>query len=117
MKNFILTVSIILLLNGCSQVDGANPSQNSALNNLAGKKEKTKDGFLQNSLNSWLKSDWKTSIEKDETIKEKYKDSDRSFTLQEYIEKANTYDKVQDFNKTDSHVEKINSMPVIGSKQ
>ncbi|QOY54277.1 hypothetical protein HUE87_10405 [Candidatus Sulfurimonas marisnigri] len=117
MKNITLIILIIILLNGCSQVDGANPSQNKALNTLAGKEEKTKKGFLQNTMDSWVEKEWTPTIEKDEKIKEINKDEDRNFTIQEFIDKASIYNKSYDDNNSSnsSHIKKINSLPVIGN--
>jgi len=57
MKNLILAISTIILLTSCSKVDGANPSQNEALNSIAGKKEK-KSGYMQQKLDKWLNEEW-----------------------------------------------------------
>ncbi len=46
-----------LIMNSCSQVDGANPSQNQAVNMVAGKKDK-KPALMQNLLDNWLKTEW-----------------------------------------------------------
>ena len=48
------------MFNACSKVDGVNPSQNKALNKVAGKKEK-KSGAMQNALDNWLKDEWNPS--------------------------------------------------------
>ncbi|MCW8895790.1 MAG: hypothetical protein OQK48_00470 [Sulfurimonas sp.] len=57
MKKLLLLIPVALMLNSCSQVDGANPSQNKAVNAVAGKKEK-KPAAMQNMLDSWLKNEW-----------------------------------------------------------
>jgi len=57
MKKLILLIPIAFMLNSCSQVNGANPSQNKALNSVAGIKEK-KAGAMQKALNNWLKNEW-----------------------------------------------------------
>ena len=49
------------MMNSCSQVDGANPSQNKTLNMISGKKEK-KAGLMQNALDNWLKNEWSPTI-------------------------------------------------------
>ena len=61
MKNLILAVSAIILLTSCSKVDGVNPSQNEALNSVAGKKEK-KSGFMQQKLDKWLSEEWSPAV-------------------------------------------------------
>lgn len=58
MKNLIIAVSAIVLLTSCSKVDGANPSQNKALNTVSGKKEKEQSGFMQQKLDKWLSEEW-----------------------------------------------------------
>jgi len=145
------------MFNACSQVDGANPSQNKALNAVSGTKQK-KAGAMQNALDNWLKDEWNPStsdsqkptadttvkivpnkdgsaklvdtksgetlkeISKEEVIeqqevKAKYQEEDRPFTLQEYIDKAAVYNKNNPSDDTNSHVKKINAMPVIGIKK
>ncbi|MDA7818396.1 hypothetical protein N9A28_09425 [Sulfurimonas sp.] len=193
-KLITLTTSTLLIFTACSQVDGANPSQNKAVNAVAGKKEKT-DGFMQRSLDKWLKEEWdpvvssatkpngetkvkivpnedgssklvesdtgivlkemtkeetqihkeikepkikivekvdgsadvievktgviikemtKEQVENRKEVQEKYSDEDRSFTLQEYVDKMSVYNSANVTNDKDSHTRKINSMPVIG---
>lgn len=114
MKNLILAVSAIVLLTSCSKVDGVNPSQNSALNSVAGKEENKKDGLMQQALDSWLLSDWTPTIEKNESIKKKNSNDERDFTLQEYVDKITTYNKEHNSSEQNSHKHKISSMPVIG---
>ncbi|MDQ1245353.1 MAG: hypothetical protein QG565_1694, partial [Campylobacterota bacterium] len=36
MKNTIMTIFAVMLFSACSKVDGVNPSQNKALNSVAG---------------------------------------------------------------------------------
>ncbi len=114
MKNLILAVSAIILLTSCSKVDGANPSQNRALNSVSGKEEKEKSGYLQEALNNWTKNDWTPAVEKNEDIKKKNENESRNFTLQEYVDKIEVYNKEQNSTHTESHKKKISSMPVIG---
>ena len=154
MKKLLLLIPIAIMLNSCSQVEGVNPSQNRALNYVAGKKEK-KPALMQNLLDNWLKNEWtpsvsdakaptgqtrvkiipnndgsaklvetktgvvlkeitKEQIKKQEEIKAKYKEEDRDFTLQEYIDKMAVYNSTNYSDEKDSHTKKINSMPVIG---
>ena len=145
------------MFNACSQVDGANPSQNEALNKVSGTKTK-KPGAMQNALDNWLKNEWNPStsdsdtptadtkvkvvenedgsaklvkIESGETLKEiskeevtrqkevksKYQDDDRPFTLQEYVDKAAVYNASHPTDDSNSHVKKMNTLPVIGVKK
>jgi len=115
MKNLLLAVTAIVFLNSCSQVDGANPSQNKALNTLAGKTKKTKSGYMQQALDSWIKDEWTPTVEKNEAIKKKNENKSRRFTIQEYVDKAKVYSKEHSSTSSESHIKKINAMPVIGT--
>ncbi|MDD3451660.1 hypothetical protein [Sulfurimonas sp.] len=151
-----MTISAALLLASCAKVDGANPSQNQALNAISGKKESDNSGFMQQKLDRWLKEEWspitegttppngetsvkivpkengtselidaKTGVllkkmDKEETKREqelqaKYQDEERPFTLQEYIDKMERYNSRVSSDEKNSHVGKINAMPVIGT--
>jgi len=157
MKRLIILIPIILLFTACQNSNGVSPSQNKALNTLAGKKEK-KPSFMQNSLDNWLKNEWnptvsnakapkgetkvkiisnedgtaklidvktdivlkemtKKQVTKQKEIQEKYKEEDRNFTLQEYIDKMAVYNSTDISDEKNSHVNKMNNMPVIGSKR
>ncbi len=61
MKKIILTTSTIILFAACSQIDGANPSQNKVVNAVAGKTEK-KSGYMQQALDKWLAEDWSPAV-------------------------------------------------------
>jgi hypothetical protein len=116
MKNSMKIITLIvtaLILGACSSDKVVNPSQNSALNSVSNS-QKEKTGAMQESLNNWLNKEWTPSIEKDEAIKEKYADEKRDFTLQEYVEKSEVYIKENNATAKNSHVDKINAMPVIG---
>lgn len=156
MKNIIMTISTLVLFSACSKVDGLNPSQNVALNTLAGKKEKEKSGFMQQRLDKWLNEEWspvtegakvptgetkikiienqngtaklvesetgtvlkeisKEELKVQKEIHGKYQDKDRSFTLQEYIDKMAVYNGMHISDEKNSHVKKIDAMPVIGT--
>ena len=76
---------------------------------------------MQKSLDKWLKDEWEPTVNKDKEIQKKYpktekesvKTSERSFTLQEFVDKAVVYrKKTPDSNN--SHVKKVESLPVIG---
>ena len=155
MKKFLLLIPVALMLNSCSQVDGANPSQNKAVNAIAGKKEK-KPALMQNLLDDWLKNEWdptvsgteaptgkttvkivpnedgsaklvevktgavlkeltKDQVKKQKEVQDKYKKEDRNFTLQEYVDKMAVYNSTHLSDEKNSHVKKINTMPVIGT--
>ena len=114
----IVTTLALLSMSACSTTEVGNPSQNDALNSVTTSGKNQKTGAIQNSLNNWLKDDWTPSIEKDEEIQKKYKDKNRDFTLQEYVDKSEVYVKDKNttlYNEENSHSEKMKSMPVIGN--
>jgi len=137
MKHFyptLISTFTLVLLTACAQSNPTAPSQNSALNSISPTKEKT-DGWMQNSLDSWLKDDWEPKVSNDKKIQEKYMETkiirdangssekvefvekdDKGFTLQEYVDKIKAYvDSKKDDKKEESHADKMKSMPVIGS--
>lgn len=57
-----MTILAVILLSACSKVEGVNPSQNEALNGIAGKKEK-KSGYMQQKLDKWLNEEWSPLVE------------------------------------------------------
>ena len=155
MKKLLLLIPMALIMNSCSQVDGANPSQNKAVNAVAGKKEK-KPAAMQNLLDKWLTEEWspvvsgtkaptgdtkvkvvpnedgsaklietdtgvvlkemtKEQVEKQKELQTKYKEEDRPFTLQEYVDKMAVYNSTHTSDEANSHTNKINTMPVIGT--
>ncbi|MCK4875037.1 MAG: hypothetical protein KAS26_04230 [Sulfurimonas sp.] len=155
MKKLLLLIPIVFIFNACSQVDGANPSQNKVLNAVGGKKEK-KPALMQNLLDDWLKNEWsptvsgaeaptgqtkvkiipnedgtaklveaktgivlkemtKEQVKKRKEVQEKYKEKDRDFTLQEYIDKMAVYNSTHVSDEKNSHTKKINTLPVIGT--
>lgn len=114
MYHIILAISAVVLLASCSKVDGANPSQNRALNTVSGEVENKKSGYMQNKLDSWVKEEWTPKVEKNETIKKKNEDESRDFVLQEYVDKMEVYNKEHNSTTTGSHTKKISSMPIIG---
>lgn len=113
MYRLIASLCLVLLFSACSKVGGANPSQNRALNEISGKEE-SKNGHMQQALDNWIKSDWTPSVEKEESVKKINEDKNRDFTLQEYADKMALYNKEHSTTTTDSHSQKISSMPVIG---
>lgn len=114
MKTLIMTLSVAIFFISCSKVDGANPSQNKVLNSVAGKEEKAKSGYMQQALDNWIEKDWTPTVEKDETIKKKNKDEARDFTLQEYVDKIKLYTSEQNSTSSESHSQKMKSLPVVG---
>lgn len=117
MYRLIASLCCVLLLTACSKIDGANPSQNNALNEISPNMQSKKSGHMQNALDNWLKSDWTPSVEKDASIKKKNGDESRDFTLQEYVDKMTAYNKEHNSSDTESHKKKISSMPVIGDSK
>ena len=61
MKKLLLLIPMALIMNSCSQVDGANPSQNKTVNIFAGTKAK-KPGYMQRALDNWLKTEWEPTV-------------------------------------------------------
>lgn len=158
MKNIIMTILAVTLFSACTKIDGVNPSQNKALNSVAGTTEKRKSGYMQQKLNKWLNEEWspvvtgtepptgdtavkiiegengtaklvetktgtllkemtKEEVIKQKEMQEKYSDEDRNFTLQEYVDKMALYNSTYASDEDESHAQKINSIPVIGSKK
>ena len=149
-----MTILAVTLFSACSKVGGANPSQNEALNSVAGKKEK-KSGYMQQALDNWLKNEWEPivagteaptgdtkveiipnedgsaklvetdtgvvlkelsveQVKKQKEVQSKYKEEDRPFTLQEYVDKMSVYNATHSTDEENSHTNKLSSMPVIG---
>jgi hypothetical protein len=100
---------ILIIFSSCSRINGVNPSQNKAVNLVAGKTEK-KTGFLQKSLDNWLKTEWEPTT----STKSKHRDENRSFTLQEYVDKLDVYNNSHVTDEKNSHYNRVNNMPVIG---
>ena len=115
MKNkFLITLFIALIFNSCSSIDGINPSQNNSLNNITDTNKEKKNGLMQKALDSWLEDEWTPFLEKDKEIKKENSNKKRSFSLQEYVDKAILYRGENNSSIEDSHSKKIKSMPVIG---
>ena len=121
MKNITLTALTVLTIVGmsaCGSKELGSPSQNSALNSVTTSGKNTKSAGMQKSLDSWLEKEWTPTVEKDKEIQKKYKDEDRDFTLQEYVDKSEAYLKDKNstkYNAENSHSQKMKSMPVIGN--
>ena len=139
MKRIIVKYSTILALvlsTACSSTSpDVSPSQNDALNRISNSSAKSDKGSLQSALDSFLKDDWTPTVEKDEEIQKKYmkrvdanesndtnksiyvEDEDKPFTLQEYVDKRAAYVKEHPADHNNSHVHKLEMMPVIGNNR
>lgn len=128
-------ITLVSLL-GCATGGSVAPSQNESLNVISPSGKQQKAGAMQHSLDSWLKDDWEPTVKKDETIRKKYmkekvvetektngkkktkvvyeEDNNKSFTLQEYVDKAAAYRKAHPNDYEHSNVKKLEAMPVIG---
>jgi len=113
MKNMMILLLTILLLNACSVNNPNTPSQNSRLNRLTSATKK-ESGSVQKALDSWLNEEWIPKVEKDKKIKAIDSDKERDFRLQEYVDKAVVYFKESNTTAKESHLKKLNSLPVIG---
>ena len=76
--------------------------------------QKKKSGSAQKALDTWLQDSWTPTIEKDKKIKEVNSNKDREFKLQEYIDKIGIYLKENNSSTEESHLKRLNAMPVIG---
>ena len=132
---FSLIISSLLLV-GCATNATVSPSQNSSLNSVSPNTASTsKGGAMQHSLDSWLKEDWipnsktgtstrsssvpkatsPTSASTDTTVVT----DEKPFTLQSYADKWKVYhenkEKMNEGKpKEASHIDVVNSLPVIG---
>jgi hypothetical protein len=117
MKNLYSLLPLLAILSACTTNEHLHPSQNAQVNLLADHKQAKENGFLQNNLDSWLNDEWTPNIEKNETIKSMNKNEQRNFTLQEYVDKMTVYLKEHNSSYQNSHIKKIDAMPVIGKKR
>jgi DNA polymerase I-like protein with 3'-5' exonuclease and polymerase domains len=131
-----LSTMAISFIAGCSSKTQVAPSQNSALNSISPSTKNKKAGYMQKSLDSWLKDEWTPTVSQDKKIQKKYmkkqvvsktgenneteeeisyvEDDNRTFTLQEYADKAKAYIDAKPNNYEKSYTKKVKSMPVIG---
>jgi len=130
-------IILIILHSGCGYIAEVSPSQNIELKkvtpsqNCKKSHKCEKKGYMQRALDEWLEKEWTPTIAKDEAIQKKYmeqktiKNTDkeekiliekrnRDFTLQEYVDKASAYLKAHPSDYENSHVKKLESLPVIG---
>ena len=114
---FLITFSLISIT-GCSAQIQTSPSKNSALNSISKSNASSEKGFLQKNLDSFLENEWETTLKQDKNIQEKYKEQEeRSFTLQEYVDKATAYKKAHPSDHEHSNVHKLENMPIIGKSK
>ncbi|QOP40595.1 hypothetical protein [Sulfurimonas marina] len=131
----LFTFITFLSLTGCSSNSAVSPTQNDELNSVSPTTSNKKAGFMQNSLDNWLKDDWSPAVEKDPEIQKKYmtkevvtvKESNttkeevkytesktKGFTLQEYVDKIGAYQKAKPSDENSSHQKQMETLPVIG---
>lgn len=92
-----------------------SPSQNPQLNTVSPSATATSEGgTMQNSLDTWTKEEWTPIVEQNETIKAMNQDTNRSFTLQEYVDKAIIYHENKPKSDKPAHYEEMEKLPVIG---
>jgi hypothetical protein len=75
------------------------------------------NGFLQKTYDDFVEKEWFPDVESDDEIAEKYGDEDRSFTLQEYVDKWSKYVDKHQAPEWESHVKQVDEMPVIGKQK
>ena len=136
----VFTFASLLLLHGCSghtlqdwaddtindkpvqrEEEQPAPSQNPSLNAISPSVTATSksDGAMQKNLDTWTEEEWTPKTEGNSTVQETREDDNSSFTLQKYVDKAGVYLDEKEKEeagkpKRPSHVEKMESMPVIG---
>jgi predicted small lipoprotein YifL len=134
MKQLIDNILIILSLvfvTGCGTLEKVAPSQNKVLNSVTNSNMgKEKSYFMQKQLDYFLNKKFTPIVNRDKSIQKKYMDKivdketgqisykDREsddFTLQEIFDKVNVYMKDKPSNGKESHVNKIDTLPVIGT--
>ena len=113
----LISLSLLFII-GCSTKAEISPSENSALNNISNSGKKEKKGFLQNSLDSFIEEDWTPTLNENKEIQEKYEEEEeKSFTLQEFVDKSEAYLDAHPSDHENSNVHKLESMPVIGNSK
>ena len=132
MRDFIiLSISAlsVAFFGGCSSSNPVAPSQNRALNSISNSNGiAKKESYMQKSMDKWLKEKWTPTVSKDKEIQKKYmkkveisdkkvkykEDKNKSFTIQEYVDKSAAYMKARPNDYNNSNVKKMESLPVIG---
>ena len=107
----ITLISFIVSLNSCSSKSNTSSPQKPHFS-VSGQKNNKDNGYLQRHLDNWLQNSWNPSV-KDVEKKYQKDENSRSFTLQEFVEKAEVYNNIHP-DSNNSHVEKLNKLPVIG---
>jgi len=97
------------------------PSQNPSLNAVSPSVTAASegDGDMQKGLDTWTEEEWTPKTEGNRTAQEINEDDNSTFTLQKYVNKTGVYLDEKEKEKAGkpkqpSHVEKMESMPVIG---
>ena len=134
---FKLSQFFILIFTGCTSIATVSPSQETQFKEITSSQNHTKieksdkKGYMQRALDEWLEEEWTPTVENDTVIQKKYmkkekikrenkevevlvQKRDRDFTLQEYVDKASAYLKAHPSDYENSHVKKLESLPVIG---
>lgn len=144
MRHIISISSIILILSGCANKEGVAPSQNQTLQAVSPSTTATAEGgVMQRSLDAWLKEEWlpltkpspssvlpapssssasvpAAQIPAASTQQVPAASEDNTpFTLQKYVDKWKVYQenkaKINEGKpKEESHIEQMQSLPVIG---
>jgi len=119
MKQLINTTTLLLSLTlavGCVTNPKVTPSQNKALNSISkSNAQKKQSYYMQNKADDFIEHEWKEKVLEDKEIKEKYEDKEeKTFTLQEVVDKTAVYNKKTATDDSQSNVSKLESMPVIG---
>jgi len=128
----LITLSLFLLV-GCTTSTKVNPSQNDALNEVSNSTAKKENSyFLQQQFDGFINDELAPSVAKDKEIQDKYMDKhidkktgevtyvdreDDNFTLQEIADKLGSYKKATEKDDSNSHVKKVESLPVLGSSR
>ena len=111
MKQLISQTNLILsllLFSGCTANNMVTPSKNKALNSVSDSNaKKEKSYWMQNQLDSFFEKEWNPTMKED-------KEEEKSFTLQEIVDKQAAYKKAHPADESKSNVKKLESMPVIG---
>jgi len=110
MKQLIIisqTVLALSFLSGCGSATPTAPSQNSALNSISkSNAAKEKKGIMQESLDSWLESDWTPTIQKNKKIQDKYMERQSSSTASTNTNNSSQESNLQVENKDSGKKEK-----------
>ena len=109
----ILSTLMIFGLNGCAIDSTLSPSQNTELN-VVSESQSHKEGYMQEHLDRWLKNEWEPTVKSVDKKYKKKKQKNKSFSIQEYVDKAILYHKKHPLDENASYYNKLNHLPVIG---